>query len=326
MKLIVNEIHTAENFSFPIIEIELNNSNKLPNLVILNDKDLEKQFLEKEFYETYPNILNFSHGLFDSVSKNVIEKLETIYSINNDYINYKLWTYFLAISELDLPPIKRKTKTFNTSINSNTIVNYFNNNTNTDITNMLIKEYTSITKTFPFLNRTTNKISSYLFLPKDVDTYLIYDNYNYKTNFQISYEVSVKNELELLYAFLDIIFSSKFRYYIKKCEYCHKFFITNKSDTKYCSRVDLKYNKTCSQLATKSRVKYGNLKEYEKVDKRVRAYFNRQQNKVGQENVNIDFLSAYDKFRKSNPNRTAEETIDFLENYRKNYTSSLTKL
>lgn len=321
MKLIVKEIHTTEYFCFPIIEIELNNSKELPNIITLNNRELEKYF-----EESYPNLLNFSHGLFDSLSENTIEKLETIFAINNDYINYKLWTYFLAISELDLPPIKRKTKTFNTSMNSSTIIDYFNNKTNTDIKDMLMKEYNSITKIFPFLNRTTNKISSYILLPKDVDTYLIHDNYNYKSHFQISYEVSVNNEIDLLYAFLDIVFSSKFRYYIKKCEQCKKFFITTKSDTKYCSRVDLKYNKSCSQLATVTRLQYGNLNEFQKVDKRVRAFFSRQADVVGRENVNEDFKQAYKTFKLNNPNRTAEQTISFLENYRKDYTSSLTKL
>lgn len=323
MKMIVNEIHLTNNECVPNVEIELDNVNELPNIKVLNDKNIESSSNYK-----YPNLINFSHGFFDSLSPNTLNKLNDIFSINNDFINYKLWTYFVAMCELNIIPIKTKMKTYNSPLNNKILNDYFNNNkSHKNISQTLINEYKTISKTFPFLNRTTNKISKKLVLPNDVDTYLVHDTYlGYKASFLISREVITNNEIELLYAFLDIIFSSKYRYYVKKCDNCNSFFITTSTNTKYCNRIDTEYNRTCSELVIKNRLKYGNLQECEKVEKRVRSYFNRQQGKIGQECANIDFLSAYDNFKKSNPNRSAEDTIAFLENYRKNYASSLTKL
>lgn len=332
MKLIISEAHSVNNYCIPMVSIKLKNKKELPNIVILNDKKYEE-----ENCLNYPNFVNFTYGFFDSLSTNTINKLNSIYSITEDYISSKLWTYFTLISELKLRPFKKINKHIyyqnlpNPLDYSNhlKIKKYFNkktisknNNDNVDnIVKLFKSELDIVKRKFPFLNRSTTKVSDYLFFPYDVDIYLMYEmlSNGYNSTLIVSNEVEANNEIDLLYSFMDFIFSSKFNYYIKKCEQCGKFYISNKSDTKYCNRLDPK-NRTCKNLATKNRVKYGKLKEYAKVDKRVRAFFSRQDY-----TVNDQFLKDYSNFRNNNVDRTAEDTIQFLEKYRKDYEISLTK-
>lgn len=304
MKLIVSEIHTTDNKCVPMIEVELNDSSALPNITRLNDIDWE-MYMEEQF----PNLLNFTHGFFDSLNEDTLNKLNTIYSLDENFINYKLWNYFVAISGIEIPPIKKINKYLSKEYNHMDqyyIKKYFNNISDDDIRELLKSQYKIILKELPFLNRTTDKISTSLDFLNDNDSYFgLAMKSNSKTKFIISYEVEANNELELLYSFLDIIFSSKFRYYIKKCENenCKKFYITNKHTSKYCNRT------TCNKTILNGHKKYQYYSDCQKLDKNIRSFFNSQD-----DDVYRTFLIIYDDFRQKNRNRTEDDTIHFLNN------------
>ena len=61
-----------------------------------------------------------------------------------------------------------------------------------------------------------------------------------------------KTDIDFLLGLLHCIFSTTKRYYLKKCNRCEKYYITNKTDNCYCNRKYEYNNKSisCSQIST----------------------------------------------------------------------------
>lgn len=86
------------------------------------------------------------------------------------------------------------------------------------------------------------KYDSILFNSKELDN--VIDGNEVKG--QYLYATEAFNEEDLLYEFLNLIFSCKSSYVIKKCEHCHKFFIANDNRRKTCNRVNMN-GETCTE-------------------------------------------------------------------------------
>ncbi len=280
MKLVYNELYTNDNQCIPTLQFEYKNNNVLPNLVVIN--------IDNEDIDYNIATLNFSYGLFDSFNKSTLEKLDAILLfadkfLNVDYINKNIWKPFLFTSEITIPPIQKSINSYCKNLPNYDnqkhykIVNYYSNiecyennkplnfniDTISDIQNI---EYQQIESNMFKLKSNEKNFKSLkhkykkLVFPKDISVNAI-NALSYGFNIRnsvtkpfitIRYECDVDSELSTLYALLDLIFSSDYSYSIKKCKYCDKFYITNKTDNLYCSRKHIIENKsiTCGNIVS----------------------------------------------------------------------------
>jgi len=275
MKLIYTELYGINNNlkdskkikgnCIPTLEIHYTESEKhiLPSL--------KAEIIENEDIDLNIAYLNFSYGLFASLSENTINKLESMLNFSkkinhgSEYLNKDMWKPFLFTSSITLSPIKK-------SINSN--ISTFDGNKNKhkgtkaifksfykDKDQLFIEKYYSASETifdnnaYIIQNNLYKKLINNFFITGKKEK----ENKNLKRKYKMSfadninisiinimrngffngavnidYEIQFKTELELLYSFLDCIFSSEYKFHIKKCVKCKKFFITLKTDTKYC--------------------------------------------------------------------------------------------
>ena len=158
-------------------------------------------------------------------------------NFNSGYVDSIVWYSFLATSNIELPLIKEQYK-----------YNNFDNIKDIDIS----------------VQRSGRNINSHLSKNDFTDNNL----YQMKNTplFQISNEnmnnddfcmilqktIYYKTDTEFLLGLLHSIFSTAKRYYLKKCNRCEKYYITNKTDNCYCNRKYEYNNKSisCSQIST----------------------------------------------------------------------------
>lgn len=345
MKLIYNEIYTSDNACIPTLQLEYKINTVIPNLVAIN--------IENEEIDYNIASLNFSYGIFDSLSKPTLEKLEAILLFANkylgvDYINKNIWKPFLFTSEIIIPPIQKSINSFCKNLpnydnqNHYKIMNYYSDtecyennklitfyiDTITDIQN---REYQLIENNMFILKPNEKNFKSLkhkykkIVFPNDVSVNIINaigNGFNLKTSpntpaITIRYECVIDNELSLLYTLLDLIFSSDYSFSIKKCKYCNKFYITTKTDNLYCSREHLIENEkfTCANVIAKLQKSYA----YKVFTTKNKSFLNSLNSSKNCSSEYIDnYITKRDNLKEEcYKNRDLTPLNNFIEEYKK---------
>lgn len=229
------------------------------------------------FYEAIDNKGNVSimaHGftytigfeeIFKALSNETNELLDNIYNyaettFGTSYIDNKIWLYYLTTSKIILPPVKEQ---FITNDNYDDIQIKVGRNGKGMNLNLSKNE---------FLDNKITKIKSKPLFP-------INKNDEVKSSLQLEenfYIVSKKTvyfntEMELLLSFMNCLFSTRRKFYIKKCDLCEKYYVADKSDTHYCKRIS-KYNDkeiTCSGIVAAMQKTYDYKSKYEPLNRKV---------------------------------------------------------
>ncbi len=102
-----------------------------------------------------------------------------------------------------------------------------------------------------------------------------------------------KNNRELLYMILNCLFSSNNTYYLKKCELCNKYYITNKVNKRYCNRGKIvlgKQTTCCNSLNT-----FYKSKEYIKIRRLKNNHLSKYYKNNNEESIKYinNFLNKY---------------------------------
>lgn len=85
------------------------------------------------------------------------------------------------------------------------------------------------------------------------------------------YEVIVGNDVELIHAFLDMVFLFQVGFILRPCELCKQYFITETGAQKRCGRK-YKDDKTCAEYGGYIKKKYGELSKISSLENRVRSF------------------------------------------------------
>lgn len=184
-------------------------------------------------------------NLFDLLDKESIEMLNKIYdysfSMGLNRITTESWLNFLLNNNIKLVPIQITTGKINTdNVNS---IEYKHKGRKYDIDINKENTYTedTIYNKYPIIIdvlKNDNTISMEQL--DDVEKLL-----TKLTTLKLApslFEMKImkcNNYTELLLAFLHCLLSSNKNYCIKKCEFCEKFYVATKSDTRYCKRKSL---------------------------------------------------------------------------------------
>lgn len=120
---------------------------------------------------------------------------------------------------------------------------------------------------------------------------------------------------QMLYVFLECLFTSKINYYLKKCEYCGKFYIANKSDNQYCQRTQNLngINVSCNKVVANLQKTY-TYKQLMKSDK----YF--MNNLNTKDNLSTEYIKEYKNAKKEAKKQYfRDKDFDKLEKFIKDY-------
>lgn len=160
------------------------------------------------------------------------------YNFNSGYVDSIVWYSFLATSNIELPLIKEQYK-----------YNNFDNIKDIDI---------SVQRSGRNINSHLSKndfTDNNLYQMKNTPLFQISNNENMNNDdfcMILQKTIYYKTDTEFLLGLLHSIFSTAKRYYLKKCNRCEKYYITNKTDNCYCNRK-YEYNSksiSCSQIST----------------------------------------------------------------------------
>lgn len=268
-------------------------SNNIPYVIIdfNNDYPSEK---ETKVYD----LKDFINGAFDDI----LSTLNNILEFSNEFLDYEvinkeIWIKYQIENQIKIPRIGKEFKKAivgegNFEKHKYTTINYVKNK-----------------KTKELQFRSDKLFSKNLNLFETLENK--YESYDLRI-----YRDSVCNDLEeVIYAFLECLFSSKIIYHIKRCKHCDNFFIAIKSDTKFCSKKHLINNEyiTCSKIVAKLQKTY-EYKELMKIDKNNLASIINNKKYL---NVNIDeYKAERDHFKeKYFKTKNIAELDDFIKNY-----------
>ena len=168
-------------------------------------------------------------------------------NFNSGYVDSIVWYSFLATSNIELPLIKEQYK-----------YNNFDNIKDIDI---------SVQRSGRNINSHLSKndfTDNNLYQMKNTPLFQISNNENMNNDdfcMILQKTIYYKTDTEFLLGLLHSIFSTAKRYYLKKCNRCEKYYITNKTDNCYCNRKYEYNNKSisCSQISTILKKKNGYL-------------------------------------------------------------------
>lgn len=260
MKLIYSEIYGVKNknqgYCLPIIELHYTTKEKelVPKLT---NVDIEK-IDDMDLYVAY---IPFFVSFFKDLKKESIDKLNTLLSFvdkkdHDEYISKKIWYPFLFTSNIQLNQIRKSYITYlNETKNSRSnkplykkyntkskeqleVERYFRSRVSTHNEKIAIYQKNIYNELLnKFSKHAPNFKKSYpIEAPriKDLPILSIMKQGVYGGIMNINHEFEFNNELDLLYTFLDCIFSSDYNYKVKKCKECKNFFITLNDKIKHC--------------------------------------------------------------------------------------------
>ncbi len=196
--------------------------------------------------------------LFDNIKDNniFIKELDKVFLFANklgyDYINENIWFQYLFVKQIEIPAISKK---LTTQIKSHTDkgksinIDYVENKRSKEL-------YFNDSSEFLFDNEKVDLFHS--ISKKGTSNYYIC----------IIKKATFNNIKELLYIFLDCLFSTQKPYCIKKCKYCEKYYVAIKTDTNYCDRIFKIKNSyvPCSRIVSTIQ-KSNEYKKYKKEEK-----------------------------------------------------------
>lgn len=202
-------------------------------------------------------------NIFDFIDKDAKLLLDKIYNsskeFNSGFIDNIVWLNYLTTSKIVLPPYQEQ---FVTNDNYDNIDIKIGRNGKSTTINLLKEK---------FNDNKLSKIRHRPLFPINKEDYLKL-NLEIDENFYIvSKKIVYYNDtIELLLSFMNCLFSTRRKYYIKKCDLCEKYYVTNKSDTHYCKRNNFhNRNITCSEYVAFMQKTYDYKSKYEPLNRKI---------------------------------------------------------
>lgn len=280
------------------------------------EKNIIPKFeIKYEYYDTQEGIfivdVPFSNGIFSNITKRTKEIIDTIFSFSltltkKNYINSDVWNYFLFTSSIKINPIQKSIETrLADKINKSNIrykdiiklQNYYSSfdddkkrsisNSQVQLSKLFYDSY-SIKKD----SKTDNiklKYKMIKFNSKDFNQEFLNQKES-NADMIITYSSFCKNELELIYSFLNIIFSTNYDYKLFTCFNCGNFFV----DT-HASCLNCPY---CRKIVQKEQKKNYDKKPIVILENRIDSqYYNNYTSEEEREEYRKDKKIAKGKFR-----------------------------
>lgn len=294
MKLTYCEIYGKDNenkgYCLPILELYYTYEER--DLIPKSKYLIEEKEDDSNLYTAY---IPFFSTFFDGLKEETLSKLQSIFDFsikynNTNYISREIWKPFLFTSNISIKNIKKNYNThleevenpnskkplykkYNRKSNNQLeIEKYYKSKVlkyNKDIANIQVKIYKELAKHFSNSIKPSLK-QTYIIQKareKDLSILSIMKQGVYGGIMNIDYSFEFKNELELLYNFLECIFQSDYNYKIKRCnnKECQNFYITLDTKTKHCPH--------CLPTIKKfKKIEYEN-KKIVKIERRVNQLF-----------------------------------------------------
>ncbi len=282
MQLLYKECYDIKNKTIcPFIQIGYSIKEKtiIPNFEI-----------KYEYYDTQEDIfvldVPFSNGIFSNITKKTKEIINTIFSFSltltqKNYINTDVWNYFLYTSGIKISPIQKNIETkFADKLNKSSmrykdiikLQNYYSeldddkkeniSNSLLELSKLFYDNYSIKEK-----NKTKNIKLKYKMLKFDSKNFnqQFLNEIEKNADMIITYSSFCKNELELIYSFLNIIFSTNYDYKLFTCFNCSDFFI----DT-HASYLNCPY---CRKIVQKKQKENYDKKPIVKLENRIDAHY-----------------------------------------------------
>lgn len=225
-------------------------------------------------------------------------------NFNSGYVDSIVWYSFLATSNIELPLIKEQYK-----------YNNFDNIKDMDI---------SVQRSGRNINSHLSKndfTDNNLYQMKNTPLFQISNNENMNNDdfcMILQKTIYYKTDTEFLLGLLHSIFSTAKRYYLKKCNRCEKYYITNKTDNCYCNRKYEYNNKSisCSQISTILKKK----NDYLDLNKKHQSFL-RNLRKCKNINITDNYIKEYkDAYKEKVKEYVRTGNIvplkDFINNYK----------
>lgn len=263
MQLLYKECYDIKTKTIcPLIQISYSKEEKniIPNFEV-----------KYEYYDIQEEIfivdVPFSNGIFSNITKKTKEIIDTIFSFSltltkKNYISSDVWNYFLFTSNIIINPIQKviETKLANKINKSNIryrdiikLQNYyygFDDDKKKNISNIQVQLsklfYNSYsTKKESKTNNIKLKYNMIKLNSEDFNQQYL-NKKESNTDMIITYSSFCKNELELIYSFLNIIFSTNYDYKLFTCFNCSNFFVDTHAsylNCPYCRKVVVKEQK-----------------------------------------------------------------------------------
>jgi len=214
---------------------------------------------------------------FDNLSSSASNELDKIYDyslkLGKDKIDKDSYFSFIATHNITIPPISKRITKHNIKLSneSNITIHYANNKKDKDL--VFWDKDMALPK--------NNKIN---LLEQQVK-----NNNGGIFDLTIHKEGNYKDDIELLYMFLDCLFSSNVSYYIKQCELCNKYYTTNKPNKRYCYRMTFVYGKqTICENAVNLLYQSKEYKSATRKDEKLLKYLHNNSNKYDIDKYNYE--------------------------------------
>lgn len=334
MKLTYSEIYGKDTkgngYCLPTLELYYTYEER--KLIPKSKYLIEEKEEDSNLYTAY---IPFFSTFFDGLKEETISKLKSIFDFTKkynrkDYISKEIWKPFLFTSNIAIGNIQ---KTYNThlekvekpnsrrplykkynrkSANQLEVEKYYKSRVskyNQEIGTIQRSIYNELTN--HFLNNVKPSLKQNYIIQKTRDKDLpilsIMKQGVYGGIMNIEFTFDFRNELELLYSFLECIFQSDYNYKIKRCnnKECLNFYITLDTKTKHCPYC-------LSTIKKLQKQKYEN-KDLVKIERRVYQLVNAPNRR----NEKKEYLGTKRKKKKKLVNGiiTEKEYIDWLLSY-----------
>lgn len=225
--------------------------------------------IKYEHYDVQEGIfiidIPFSNGIFSNITESTKKIIDTIFSFSltltkKNYINSDGWNYFLFTSNIQVAPIQKvierrlADKINKTDITYKDIIklqNYYsnyNNDKKKNISDSQLKVSQLFYDKYSIKNKTNSiklKYKMIKFDSKDFNQEFL-NKKEINADMVITYSSFCKSELELIYSFLNIIFSTNYDYKLFTCFNCSNFFVDTHAsclNCPYCRKVVQKEQK-----------------------------------------------------------------------------------
>lgn len=263
MKLTYSEKYgeNTEGNGYCLPTLELYYTYEERNLIPKSKYLIEEKEDDSNLYAAY---IPFFSTFFDGLKEETVSKLQSLFDFTikyngNNYISREVWKPFLFTSNISIGNIK---KTFNTHLekvenpnfkkplyrkynrknaNQLKVEKYYRSRVekyNQDIGAIQSDIYKELANHFSNSIKPSLKQNYLTQRARNEELYRlsIMRQGVYGGIMNIDYSFDFKNELELLYSFLDCLFQSDYNYKIKRCnnKECLNFYITLDTRTKHC--------------------------------------------------------------------------------------------